>query len=415
MQKTGDSFIGIVNRSSTIPGGVGLVACVFEVGSTVGNASITGTVDMISRGRSARWDHIDQTIGTGAAADAHRLASKKAVHDAIPNKATGSGLNSSNDGEYLTPAGFSTMETNAAIGKRWSLTWDSDGGVLGANLSTGEIAQEPSHAYQYNIKSSDADEEDMDTRFHENAPIRLETDASNYVEGVIDWAAHDHANNLFSFAVKSTGRTNAGTLSGTVRVTAEGALRGQLKGDQAIFYDSISAGDNVTISDYDEDNNRFTISATGGSGGTFASRSQAENATNSVTIMSPLRTEQWFTKKVTVGQFSTSDGFQLASSSGSIPARSVLVRERERDAARRRDSRRLGGGYVWPAVAPRRPARSLLHQQRRVDLRPHERGGDRTRRIDWRRRCGQATRNSDSRSTSTERRLARLPQRARGP
>ena len=66
VQKTGDSFIGIVNRSSTIPGGVGLVACVFEIGSTVGTASITGTVDMISRGRSARWDHIDQTVGTGA-------------------------------------------------------------------------------------------------------------------------------------------------------------------------------------------------------------------------------------------------------------------------------------------------------------------------------------------------------------
>ena len=144
----------------------------------------------------------------------------------------------------VTPAGVVRMlEQTAAAGESWDLTWDADGGLLGANLQTGEIAAEPgNHPFQYNLKASDADETEMDTRFHRNAPIRLETNATNFVQGVILWADHDTDNNIFSFAISPTGRTNAGTLSGSVTVTAQGAQFDGLHANFVTYADITEGG-----------------------------------------------------------------------------------------------------------------------------------------------------------------------------
>ena len=104
----------------------------------------------------------------------------------------------------VTPAGVVRMlEQTADNGETWDFAWNASGGQLGASLSEGQIAAEPGQSFEYNIKASDADEDEMDTRFHRGAKVRLETDASNYVDGRILWAAHDADNNLFSFAIAS--------------------------------------------------------------------------------------------------------------------------------------------------------------------------------------------------------------------
>ena len=185
-------------------------------------------------------------------------------------KATGDDLSDDNDTHWLSPLGFNHMLGSAANGVSRTFTWDSDGGQLGVNLTAGEIALEPSQTFQYNIKVTNANRDAIDRELRPNVKVRLQTDASNYVEGYIQWGALDRSTNVQAFKIKSTGRNSAGSLSGTITLTSIGALREDLENAQVIFYDSIVAGENITLSNWDATNQQFTITATGGAGGTPA-------------------------------------------------------------------------------------------------------------------------------------------------
>ena len=175
------------------------------------------------------------------------------------------------------------LEQTAAGGETWDLTYVTNGGADGASLSEGQISQEPGHEWQYNIKASDADENEMDDRFHRGAPIRIQRDASNYVDGYIQWADHDPANNIFSFAIRDDGRTSAGdirTNNASVDVTAEGANRQLLRKYGFATLSDLLAGDGLLKSSVDS-NGRVTFSVH------FADRDEAEAGASDELAVSP--------------------------------------------------------------------------------------------------------------------------------
>ena len=234
----------------------------------------------------------------------------------IPVKADETDLSrGSNDTDFVTPLGVVRMlEETFDGGESWDLAWNASGGQLGASLSTGQIAAEPGQSYQYNLKASDADEDEMDTRFHRGAKIRLQTDASNYVGGRILWAAHDADNNLFSFAISATGRTNAGSLSGTVTVTAEGAHYANVH-DNFVDYRDINATGGIVKGARAADGT-FDLSTR------FASAQEVIKGNQSDHSVSPATLASWDTReqlRITL------TGYTARTSASSMPAGSFYA------------------------------------------------------------------------------------------
>ena len=215
-------------------------------------------------------DFADSTEGNAGTSLVDVMSPKRTADYFNSRKATGSDLADDNTTHWMTPEEVDRMIGTAAKGQTFTLTFETDGGQLGANLSEGQIAFEPGHEsdFQFNIKSTDALEDDMDKRLRPGSPVRVQQTAQIYVDGFVWWAAHSEGSNLFSFAIKASGRTNSGTFTdgASIGVTAEGKLRRNLIEGEFLTYDSIVAGENVTKSSLDS-NNRFTLSASGGGGG----------------------------------------------------------------------------------------------------------------------------------------------------
>ena len=215
-------------------------------------------------------DFADSTEGNAGTSLVDVMSPRRTADYFNSRKATGSDLADDNTTHWMTPEEVDRMIGSAAKGQTFTLTFETDGGALGANLSNGQIAFEPGHEsdFQFNVKTTDAVEDDMDVRLRPGAPVRIQQSAQIYVEGFVWWAAHSEGSNLFSFAIKSSGRTNAGTFAdgASTDVTAEGKLRQDLIDGEFLTYDSIVAGENVTKSALDS-NKRFTLSAAGGGGG----------------------------------------------------------------------------------------------------------------------------------------------------
>ena len=234
----------------------------------------------------------------------------------IPQKATSQDLRDDNDTHFTTPQGVERMIGNFLEGDNWDFTWDADGGQLGANLQTGEIAAEPGQSFQYNVKTNDADEDEMDAIFRPNTPIRLETDASNYVAGVIWWSAHDESNNLFSFALKSEGRSNAGTLSGTVSVTATGSRRQSLKDAKVVFYDDITEGGGIGKGARDASAGTFPLFVR------FADAATVIRGSESARAVSPASLASWdMREQLRI----TLDGYTARTNATNMPAGSFFA------------------------------------------------------------------------------------------
>ena len=323
IQKTGDSFFGIVDRTSTVPGAQNLVACVFEVGSEVGNASISGDVTMVSRGRAIRWDHLDQSVGSGADADKQRVASKKAVHDAIPVAASDRDADDGTDNtRFITSKTLRDQEASVLDDMTWSgFVYNANGVDGSVNNSVGED-ENIDDLYQF--VSTDAITAAMDSRFKPGDIASIElSDLSKRTEGRVQYADRRRVGNtarwIFEFKLRDGAGdtiTRVGNFNNDESLTLrhESRLHAELVDEGFLQTSDLVGGTNVTLT---TTGNQITINASGG-GGTFATEAQAKAATSTNTIMAPATTDDWFDKKVQIGNFTTSDGFTLATSGSDI-------------------------------------------------------------------------------------------------
>ena len=298
--KSGSKFFkGVVKQPGTpIPGASNILVASMELNYFLesGTFATGDSLEIKSFGSSIEWLDMKQQVN-----EAGRLEHPSSL--AIANWFNTSKQGDSGDvtsarnvNQYIPPDqihdAILKMRPTSAEELTYTLTWDSDGGEFGTNLQTGEIAAEPGQSYEYNLKTSDADEITMDRRMHPGARVRLETDASNYVQGRVQFADRDADNNIFNFDINPTGRTNAGTLSGTVTLKIAGALEDEMKDDEVVFYDSIEAGTGITKSAYNATNNTFTLSATGSNSLAKATKADAIGGTDNVKYMTALRTKE---------------------------------------------------------------------------------------------------------------------------
>ena len=231
----------------------------------------------------------------------------------------GDGITKTKSGSTVT---LTVTRQTPAKGVTWALTYDASGS-LGENQ-----IRENATAYQYTIKASDANETEMDERFHPGAVIKIERDASNYVRGRVQWADKGEGDNSDEFVVQvsATGRTQAGDVKvdgATVNVYGEGALHQDLRDAEFVAYDDILEGTGVTKGAR-QSNGTFTISASGSSI-TKASKATALAGTDDTEFMTPLRVHDVVDHLAHVADFNgltytTSQGAEMAVNTWTINA-----------------------------------------------------------------------------------------------
>ena len=267
VQDSDSEVQGIVERRTTIPGtNANVVACTLIVDSVVGDISgITGTVTFKSSGRAVKWQDLKQSKGT---ADADRLfiMSRKAIGDMdnatralIPSKAGATELrDGTNDTHFVTPAGVAAMEKSVDSGTSWTFTYNSTDGA-----NTARITELHDDGDIWRFGNTDANVTAMDDILGRNAPVRIQRDASNYIDGKVAYAWRD--GNVEFFKLQS-GATETGTVEvegDSLTLTAKGAL----------YQELIDEG-----------------FSTGGTSVTKASETEALAGTDDTKFMTPLRT-----------------------------------------------------------------------------------------------------------------------------
>ena len=257
------------------------------------------------------------------------------------------------DSEFVTPLQLAAQEASVLDDQTWTgFAYDVDGADESTLNSMGEDANID---YLFQFVTSDAISAAMDARFNRNDRVAIEHDASNKIEGRVEYADRRQVGNtarwVFEFKFRDT-PTETGNLQDNDAITLrhESRLHGELKDENFMESDDISVSGGLTrtigadgaialstsmnLNDlqnvsgtptndqslvFDTTDNMWKPKTVSGGGGsvTFATQGTANLGTSTNTVMSPETTHGVLEHLAHVASYT---GFTYATSGSDLVA-----------------------------------------------------------------------------------------------